>query len=93
MSTTRVGQKKRATATLTVDNAPTDATVTWSILAPDGRSVAPLASSNPSTGVYVADFTVDEPGPWTVRFAATGAVVASDEATVHVVASPFYPEN
>lgn len=92
MATTYVGQRKRASVTLTLDNQKTNGTVTWSVLSPDGHAVA-VSSANPHTGEYYADFTCDEPGPWTIRFVSTGAVVAATETTIDVVASPFYPSN
>lgn len=92
MATTYVGQRKRASVTLTLDGQKTAGTVTWQVLSPDGHAVA-VSASNPKTGEYVADFTCDEPGRWTVRFQSTGAVIAAAESTVDVAASPFYPNN
>lgn len=89
---TFVGQRKRATATLKLDNVLTAGTVTWQVLSPDGHAVT-VTAANPSTGTYTADFTVDEPGRWTVRFSSTGTVVAAQETTLDVDASPFYPAN
>lgn len=92
MATTYVGQRKRASVTLTLDNVKTDGTVTWSVLSPDGHAVT-VSAAHPKTGEYTAEWTCDEPGPWTVRFVSTGAVTAATETTVDVAASPFYPSN
>lgn len=90
--TTNVGQRKRATLTLEVGDVLTNGTVTVQVLAPDGTVSSPSVT-NSSTGVYVADFTVTEPGRWTVRAFSSGAVIAAAETSVDVAASPFYPAN
>lgn len=95
-----VGSRNRATVTFKVGTTPTDPTaVTAKVLSPDGLLVASYVygSDNElvkdSTGVYHVDVDVNDPGPWTVRFQGTGAVVAADEVTIDVVASPFYPND
>lgn len=89
---TYVGQRKRATATLKIDGVLASGTTSWQILSPDGHPVT-AQTANPSTGIYTADFTCDEPGRWVVRFVSTGSVTAAQETTVDVAISPFYPAN
>lgn len=86
--TTYAGQRKRAEVLLTLDGVPTAATVAWTIDAPDGTAVV-ANTSNPSTGVYRADFTAAQEGRYWIRCAATGAVIAAAETYVDVAESVF----
>lgn len=51
------------------------ATAVWTITLPDGTSIAP-AMSNPSIGVYAADYQPPAPGRYTARFVSTGPSTA-----------------
>lgn len=90
---TYVGQRKRATITLAVDDVATDGTVVVSLMAPDGTTTSPSVTDDTGTGNYHADFTLDQEGRWWVRVASTGAVIAAAETYVDVVASPFVEPN
>lgn len=86
---TYVGQRKRATIDLSVDDVATDGTVTVSVMAPDGTLSHPTATDDAGAGNYHADFTLDQEGRWFWRVASTGAVVASDEGYIDVSESAF----
>jgi hypothetical protein len=86
---TYVGQRKRATISLTVDDVATDGTVTVSLMAPDGTVTSPTVFDDTGSGAYHSDFTLDQEGRWYGRVASTGSVVAAAEFTIDVVASPF----
>ena len=86
---TYVGQRKRATITLEVDDVATDGTVTAQLMAPDGTQTAPAVVDDAGTGAYHADFTLSQEGRWYLRVASTGAVVAAAETYIDVVESVF----
>jgi hypothetical protein len=86
---TYVGQRKRATITLTVDDVATDGTVTASLLGPDGTISNPTVVDDTGAGAYHSDFTLDQEGRWYLRVASTGSVVASVETTIDVEQSAF----
>lgn len=83
------GDKIRLTATFTVDDAVTDpTTVTVKVLDPSSNETS-ATPTNPSTGVYYYDVSLDEAGDWYYRFEGTGAAVAAEEVTFNVRASKF----
>lgn len=61
----------------------TNTTVTLTVKKPDGTSSTP-STSNPSTGLYRADISIDQPGVWVYRFAGTGAVTSVEEGRLYV---------
>lgn len=63
--------------------APTNATVTLTITAPDGTVSTP-AVANPGVGTYTADVPLTAAGTWRYRWAATGTVATADEGQVEV---------
>ena len=87
--TTYVGQRKRATITLEVDDVPTDGTVVVTLMAPDGAITTPAVSDDTGSGAYHADFTLTDEGRWYLRVESAGAVIAAAETTIDVEASPF----
>lgn len=62
---------------------PVDATVTLTVLAPDGTSSTPSVTHG-STGQYSATVEMTAAGTWQYRWAATGAVIAADEGRIIV---------
>lgn len=59
---------------------------------PSGNITTNTSASNPSTGVYTVDVTVDESGVWYYRFEGTasgGAYQGGEETYFSVTASEF----
>jgi hypothetical protein len=88
----RLGNHSTNTATgpfTTVGGAVTDpTTITLTVQKPDTTETAytyALATlSKESTGRYYVDVTLDQAGLWSYRLAGTGAVIAVEEAQLHV---------
>lgn len=72
------------TTTFTKDGALTNATVTGSVRQPDGTDHTLTGITNPSTGVYKAQFNPTMPGRHVAVFTATGALDAIVEDTFNV---------
>lgn len=66
--------------------------VTLKIKHPDGTVTTYTTAqlTNPQTGVWYKDITIDQSGNWYVRFEGTGALVAAVEEKIVVKASEFY---
>lgn len=82
-STYEVGDTVSLGFTVTVNGAPTNATVALTITQPDGTTLSP-APSNPSTGVYSYDFAPTMNGAHTARWVASGAASAAETQTFTV---------
>lgn len=68
---TDIGDEVTTTTTITVDGILTDpATIELTVTAPDGTTSTP-PPTNPSTGVYEAEFTVNAAGRWLWTWSAT----------------------
>jgi uncharacterized protein YfaS (alpha-2-macroglobulin family) len=72
----------RVRLTATVRNRAgvlTDASVAWTVKAPDGTVTEPPTTEHPSTGLYELEILLDQAGKWKVEAQASGAVeVAGD---------------
>ena len=74
------GDAATLTYTVTVDGVLTAATVSVTVIAPDGASTTPSVA-NPSTGVYTATVAVTQPGTWSYLWTATGAATDAESGT------------
>lgn len=63
--------------------------VTLKYRSPSGAvtTIAGGSLTNPSTGLYTYDLTVDAAGVWTYRYESTGTAAAQEEATFIVRSS------
>jgi len=79
-----IGDRVRLGAVIRDEAAvATNATVVVTVKKPDGTTTTP-AVTNPSTGSYGAVVDIDMPGPWSVRWVATGTLKAAEELTFQV---------
>ena len=64
-------------------------TVTLKYRKPDGTvtTVAMGSLTNPSTGTFYADVTVDQAGLWSYRFESSGTFIGADESSFRVRSS------
>jgi hypothetical protein len=85
---------QRVTITVTwynADDTPyagTDPTVTWEVLSPSDVTTTP-AATKVSAAVWTCTVDLTEPGVWSVRPVAAGALVAAASGSFRVVATPF----
>jgi hypothetical protein len=81
-----VGDAVRLSTTVTdVDGVATAATMALLVTKPDGTTTSPAITS-PSTGVYRATVTADQPDTWHYTWTASGAVVAVEHGQFTVTA-------
>lgn len=80
-----LGQRASLRTTVTDEaGAPTDATVTLTVTAPDGTVSTP-AVTHDGTGAYSADVTFDQAGDWLRVWSTSGTVVSTDVDQIHVI--------
>lgn len=96
MATPDIGDRVRISVTwANIAGTATDpTTVTFRAKPPSGTEIdytygtdAELVRSG--TGAYYVDLTLTEAGTWLIRWKATGALVAAEEATISVRRSGF----
>ena len=75
-ATYEVGDVVRLTFAVSVNGAPTNATVALAITLPDGTTVSPTPD-NPATGSYRYDFLASQNGRHVARWTATGTATAA----------------
>lgn len=63
-------------------------TVTFTIRKPDGTQTSPSVT-NPSTGVYQTQVSIDQPGTWRWRAVGTGAAQAAMDSAFQVTPNTF----
>jgi len=79
VSTYDVGDAvKLSTTVKDFAGTPTDATVVLTLTKPDGTTSTPAVTDEAGTGNYSSTFNVDQVGTWLYKWAASGAVVATD---------------
>lgn len=88
MATYDKNDRVRLTATFTSDGAAAAATVVCTHRKPSGADTT-VTTSGGGTGIYIADVTLDQIGTHTIRFAGTGAVIATEVAELVVGKSVF----
>lgn len=88
--TRTVGDVATLTYQLLVDDAPTDATVTVNVTAPDGTQRQPTVVHE-ATGSYSATVLADQAGTWTYLWVATGEAADVDTGRFLVTTLPPIP--
>jgi hypothetical protein len=88
-----VGQRKKVTITLEVNDVAADGTVAAYLMDPVGNVTTPSVTDETGTGNYSTMFTLTREGRWWLRVASTGSVIAAQEVALDVEASPFVDPN
>jgi hypothetical protein len=89
MATYDTGDQVRVTATFTSGGIGTNpSTIVTTHRKPDGTDTD-VSESASGSGVYTADVTLDQVGVHTIKFAGTGAVIATEVVELEVAKNVF----